>query len=108
MFIETVVLPGADGVIAVARSPYLTDLRELNLSANGISVRGVRALAESSNLARLRVLRLTHSGFGREGALALARSPYLNRLRVLEVSSGMDKHARQALRERFGSVVRFG
>jgi uncharacterized protein (TIGR02996 family) len=65
---------------AVAKSPSLTGLRELVLSAFDLGSAGARALATSPNLAGLTALDLGICGIGVAGARALASSRRLTRL----------------------------
>jgi uncharacterized protein (TIGR02996 family) len=76
------------GVAALAASHHLGRLRVLDLQGNRIGVAGFQALAASPNLAGLRTLRLSDNRCGDAGVEALAASPSLRGLRVLEVGGG--------------------
>jgi Leucine-rich repeat (LRR) protein len=67
-------------VFALAASPYLSNLTELDLNSNGIGAKGAAALAASPYLSNLTELDLTYNGIGAKGAAALAASPYLSQL----------------------------
>jgi uncharacterized protein (TIGR02996 family) len=69
--------------VALARSPYLTHLRELKIH-DEIDALGAAALAQTPNLAGLTYLDL-RCARGPEAALALAASPYLRQLKTLEL-----------------------
>ncbi|MCI0462440.1 MAG: TIGR02996 domain-containing protein [Gemmataceae bacterium] len=70
---------------ALARSPVAQTLRSLSFSSGELEPGGARALAESPLLAGLESLDLSCAGIGDEGLIALARSPYLSKLRRLSV-----------------------
>lgn len=70
----------ADGVKAVADSPFLTGLVELDLSGNDVSDAGVRAVAGGRATERVHTLRLAGNHIGDAGAAALAGSGLLARL----------------------------
>jgi uncharacterized protein (TIGR02996 family) len=76
-----------EGMTALANSPVLTTLTELDLTQTSIGPEGVRVLANSPTFANLRALNLNYNGIGRDGAKALADSPVLSRLRHLSVVS---------------------
>jgi uncharacterized protein (TIGR02996 family) len=98
------------GVDVLVKAPWLAGVRELDLARNSIGDAGVRALADCPALSRLRSLNLLiNRGLGAASATALAESPHLGRLLTLSVSGGgIDRAARDRLRERFGPGVRFG
>jgi uncharacterized protein (TIGR02996 family) len=62
----------ADGAAALARSPYLGRLRELNLQRNDIGDEGLRMLCDASWLPGLVRLNLVDNGLGEDGLTALA------------------------------------
>jgi hypothetical protein len=63
---------------------------------------GARALAESPHLTRLKELDLTQTNIGTAGALALAAAPNLDNVEVLLLRwNPFDNTARRALRTRF-------
>ena len=78
---------GPEGVTALARSPGLTKLTALKLSKVGAEASGARALADALNLAGLTVLDLEGNSIGHEGAAALAGSPHLTKLVELGLGS---------------------
>ena len=78
--------------VALARSPYLTSLRELRLH-DDIGALGAAALAQAPNLAGLTYLDI-RSVIGPEGVQALAASPYLRQLKSLELVWIGDEGAR--------------
>lgn len=76
---DNVHLSGA-GMAALAASPHLAALRELDVSANLIGDTGLTALARSRALVRLHALRLRANGIGEAGCAALAVSDLLGRM----------------------------
>jgi uncharacterized protein (TIGR02996 family) len=99
---------GDEGAAALAASPHLGALRVLALSFNLINVEGVRALAASAHLAGLKELHLRYNyGIADEGACVLAASPRLGGLRKLRLEyCGIGPPGAAALRDRFGDRVR--
>jgi hypothetical protein len=75
-----------EGVIALAKLPFLPRLRSLWLSYNRVGEDGARALA-AAPLSSLEVLQLTSNPLGDAGVGALARSSYWPRLTRLELGS---------------------
>lgn len=69
-----------DGVCAIAESPFLAGLVELDLSGNAVNDAGVRAIAKSGSLVRLQLLRLQQNLIGDGGVAALVRSDLLRRM----------------------------
>jgi uncharacterized protein (TIGR02996 family) len=77
----------AQGARALARSPYLARLRELNLCDNpDLGEAGVEALAGSRHLAGLTSLLLYNDALGDEAVACLAASPHLAGLTELYLS----------------------
>jgi uncharacterized protein (TIGR02996 family) len=72
---------GDEGVKALARSPILATVEDLDLSYNELTDEGVKALARSPILATVEDLDLSYNDLTDEGARALAASPYLDRLK---------------------------
>ncbi|MBX9580328.1 MAG: TIGR02996 domain-containing protein [Gemmataceae bacterium] len=70
----------ADGVRAVADSPFLAGLVELDLSGNDVSDAGVRAVAGGRATGRVHTLRLAGNHIGDAGVAALVGSGLLGRL----------------------------
>lgn len=75
----------ADDLKAVAESPYLTNLTELDFNYNKAGAEGAAALGQSKTLMRLRVLELRSCAIGEAGAVALARAANLSQLVKLNV-----------------------
>ncbi len=75
----------ADGMAALAASPYLARLASLNLSRNDIADAGAAALADAPWLAGVRALNLVENGLSDAGAEALAASPRVSGLHALEL-----------------------
>ncbi|QDU20354.1 TIGR02996 domain-containing protein [Urbifossiella limnaea] len=69
-----------DGVTALADSPHLQGLTDLDLGGNDVNDAGVRALVASCTLARLSALRLAGNHVGDGGAAALAGSDLFRRM----------------------------
>jgi uncharacterized protein (TIGR02996 family) len=96
---------GDEGVRALADSPHLARLTSLVLSRNDIGL-GVRSLAASPQLGRLEVLDLGNNRITSEDALTLARSPYLPRLIWLSLDGNpIGAEGRALLEQRFGKSV---
>lgn len=84
-----------DDSAALANSPYLTNLRSLNVDA--ISTWRIGHFAELPNLRSLRHLRLVNAELGDAGFAALCRSSSLNSLRSLNVvGNGLSIHSARA------------
>ena len=66
--------------IAIANSPYMSNLSELNLYWGDIGVHGAEALAASEHVASLRKLVISNSRIRDVGLVALARSPNMANL----------------------------
>lgn len=73
-------------VQAIARSPYLKNLRHLELHACSMGDEGCTELVESGLLGRLRVLDLSHGRVSDAGAAQLAQSPHLSKLERLALT----------------------
>jgi uncharacterized protein (TIGR02996 family) len=65
------------GIEALVEATWLAGVRALNLGDNGLSDLSVRALAQTSALAGLTQLTLSRNGISDGGARAVANSPYL-------------------------------
>ncbi len=78
---------GEGGARALAASPHLGNLRKLALGATAIGDGGAQALAASPFLANLAELRLGVNDIGDESVRALASSPHLRRLTLLDLTS---------------------
>jgi uncharacterized protein (TIGR02996 family) len=94
-----------DSARSLAASPYLGNLRTLDLSFSRLTAAGVRAIAHSPNLLNLRFLDLgRHSPEPTaEAVKALTSSPHLDRLASLDLLDWkLDADSKQALREHFG------
>jgi uncharacterized protein (TIGR02996 family) len=70
----------ADGLAALAESPFFAGLTALDVSGNDIGEAGVRAVLASPSLARLQILSLGRNPIGDAGAAVLARSALLERM----------------------------
>lgn len=68
------------GVSALAESPHLTSLTDLDLGRNEVNDAGVRALVESRTLRRLSALRLAGNHISDGGVAALAGSELFRRM----------------------------
>jgi hypothetical protein len=76
---------GPEGVAALASSPHLSGLRELDLGQTRVLDEGLRALAEGPTLTRLTRLDLFDAQVTDEGVRALASSPGAGSLRYLDL-----------------------
>jgi uncharacterized protein (TIGR02996 family) len=92
------------GAIALAESPYLGELTTLRLTHNRVAVAGVRALVESPSLVRLTTLALSGNQLGNAGAHILASAPRLQEVQAMD--AGIGEEGRQALRARFGGLLK--
>jgi hypothetical protein len=102
----------ATSMRALAGSPLLDRLTELELVENQIGDEGASALAASPRISQLRQLNMGGCGIGEKGARALVASPYLNRLQWLNLYDTpirLPQHGSTAERlvRRFGKRVRF-
>jgi Ran GTPase-activating protein (RanGAP) involved in mRNA processing and transport len=70
----------AEGVRALADSPFFGGLAALDVSRNDISDAGVRAVAAGGAFPRLHTLRLCGNPVGDAGVAALVRSPLFGRM----------------------------
>ncbi len=94
------------GIIALAGSEHVRELRRLSLVSTGLGLEGLRAVANSQHLAQLRSLNVESARFGDEGARVLCDSPYLQRIKGLRVNNcGIGDQMGAALRKRFGSAL---
>ena len=97
-------------VRALANSPHVRRLTELELSHLNLRAAGVRALADSPHLVRLTRLSLDTNLIGRKGVEALAASPHLTRLTHLNLDfchvrgDGIRPLAESAHRDRLVSL----
>lgn len=80
---------GPAGMRALAGSPHIAAVRELDLKGNNLGDDGTRELAESDGLPNLRRLVLMHNRIRDAGARALAFSPVMAGLDYLDVSSNV-------------------
>jgi hypothetical protein len=94
---------GHHGARRLAEAAFLTSLAELDLSATALGPAAARILAEAPWLAQLTVLDVRDNGLDTAAAQALAAAPHLAGLRRLDVSRNPTGPAgRKALQERFG------
>ena len=92
----------------LAEAPLLGRLTNLGLGNSRISDAGVERLAASPHLDNVEYLTLLGNPIGDRAAVALAASPHLGRLKGLWLMvTDIEAAGKAALRERFGSRVRF-
>jgi uncharacterized protein (TIGR02996 family) len=97
---------GAEGIKALAGSPWMARVGSLDLGWNPLGDDGIKALAASPYLTGMRRLDLHRTRATAVGALALAESPYLEGVEVLDFRQNRgNAKAWEALRRRFGSRV---
>ncbi len=77
---------GPEGALALATSPYLTALEELDLSGCSVDDAAALALAAAPALGRLVTLDLGHNNLTGQAASALLRAPTLAALRDLNLA----------------------
>jgi hypothetical protein len=77
---------GAMGMAALCRSPHLTALTGITLTANDLDDEAARIMAGCSKLASLRSLWLYGNRIGPEGVKAMAASPHLAGLETLSLN----------------------
>jgi uncharacterized protein (TIGR02996 family) len=89
-----------DGIAALTRSRYLTNLTQLSVSCNEFGDEGLAHLLKWKHLGNLTELDLSVTGVSDDGLLALTRSRKLDNLRRLDVRNGnlMSEVARAFLR----------
>lgn len=97
------------GAKAIAASPHLRRLDNLDLGYNRIGDEGVAALADSMVVSTLTHLGLAGNPLTNVGAMALASSPYLGRLTGLTLweCRKIGAKGREALKNKFGDAVSF-
>jgi uncharacterized protein (TIGR02996 family) len=97
---------GDEDAIALASSPYLGRLEEVDLSCTKVGDAGAQALAACPGLAGLTKLDLHLTQIGDAGALAIADSPHLTKLEHLDLFCPRISHAvRQTIKQRLGKRV---
>jgi uncharacterized protein (TIGR02996 family) len=91
---------------ALLEAPWLPSLRELRLRCKGIDDDDLALIAGCPALSHLRVLDLGEQRITKKGATALAESPHLGRLLRLTVSANYvhSREVREPLVARFGGV----
>jgi uncharacterized protein (TIGR02996 family) len=98
---------GDEGAVILSRLPVMPRLRFLWLYKQEMGDRGLRALARWPGLATVRELQLGFNQFRATGVKALIASPHLESLKELYLGySGLADKSKQALRERFGRVLK--
>jgi hypothetical protein len=86
--------------------PGWGELEHLSLARNRLGDEGMSALARSPNLARLRQLDLANCGMTQIGARELVASPHAGGLRHVRVyEPKLPRGALLALRKRFGKTL---
>jgi uncharacterized protein (TIGR02996 family) len=75
----------ADGVLALAQSPHLANLRYLGLSGGRLAARAAVGLASSRTLRSLRELDLSHTRIQTAGVQALVATDFLANIEVLRL-----------------------
>ena len=83
----------ADGLKALAESPFFAGLSALDVSGNDIGEAGVRAALNSPSFANLQTLHLSRNPIGDAGAAALARSSLLGRMLARSARLDLRGHA---------------
>jgi uncharacterized protein (TIGR02996 family) len=79
---------GDEGARALANSPYLNELEELDLSDAWMSDNGVKYLCAGRGLPKLKKLSLAGVCLTDKGYLTLAKSPFAARLEELAIGAG--------------------
>ncbi len=98
---------GDAGVLALADSDYVGELRGLGLIWTGLGLAGLRAVATSARFRQLRTLDVQNNHLGDEGGRVLCETPHLARLILLTVfDCGFSEDMKAALRARFGAALR--
>lgn len=77
---------GDRGVGAIAKSPYLNNLKNLSLSGSKVSAAGIASIANSSIFSNLVDLSLSNTAIGDPGVVELAKSRELPHLSSLSLS----------------------
>ena len=93
------------GLTALARGSF-PQLRNLDLTSNGIGDAGLTAFAESNAFPALHELRISNNRIGNAGAQTLADSQTLTHLRSLSLSEkGISDRVKKVLTVRFGDAI---
>jgi len=102
LLLNSVHRPGLVGWLA--KTPFLGELRTLELSRNGLGCAAVCDLVQGPWLAGVGRLVLALNRIGNAGALVLARSPHLRNVAEIDLRGNwFSDEARSALAERFGA-----
>ena len=80
---------GDEGCKYIASSPYLRNLKTLNLGYNNIGDVGLKYLSNSENMDHLKYLLINNCNYSSEGIRALSLSPHFSNLKHLDLI-GMD------------------
>ncbi len=100
---------GNMGVQFLLASERFLQLRQLNLTSNGLSDHAIHALAEKNALPALEVLVLSHNHITDAGARALAHSPGFRKLdRVYVNDNPLSAAGLRVLQDRFRRVISDG
>jgi hypothetical protein len=99
---------GDEGVFVVTRAACLKGLERLALDGIGMGNAGILALIETPALANLRELNVASNEISDAEVPALLSSPYLARLETFDLRGNdlLGQMVWDALRERFGDRVR--
>ena len=90
----------------LAKSPFLGEVRALELARNWFGCPAACDLAQNPRLAGVTRLSLALNRIGDAGARALARSPHLRDVEEIDLSGNLfGDEARAALRARFGAAL---
>ncbi len=73
--------------VALAKTPYLRELKELDFGRNFIGPRGLRAFAKSQNFIGLRSLSLRGSHVDEEGVVIISQSKTFRNLQILDLGN---------------------
>lgn len=97
----------AEGIAALVAAPLMPHLHALNLSCNAIGPEGAKHLFGSPHCRTLHVLSLERCDIRDEGAEALLRSPHLGPFTYLKLDQGdIGKALWRKLEGRFGAALR--
>lgn len=96
---------GDEGSQLLARAAWVSSIRSLDLSDNGLSTTGLRALTTRDDWHQLRELRLDNNFFDNEAVSLLLSAPWLRDLEILSLcNAGITDEQAQAISRRVPRV----
>jgi uncharacterized protein (TIGR02996 family) len=102
---------GSDVIDLLWQSPYLSNLRELDIACCWLDDKTIKSLSNCENFRQLTVLDISHNYVELEGLQSLVKSPHLNQLRRLRYGNAgrtydkLESEVKLQLEARFGEDV---